>query len=128
MRQFEPVGSLFGVLLSGQQPYLVPLHPPIDFFGPGWGAGVGTGFIIQLVPGGSIFGVLLSGQQPYLVPLHPPICWGGLILGQFIPSKFTLELTPSGQQPNAVCEQLPCLLTIVVFTNEIWFKILYYQN
>jgi hypothetical protein len=130
----EPEGFLFGVSLSGQQPYLVPEHPPIGFLGPGCGPGLGTGFIIQLVPGGSILGVLLSGQQPYLVPLQPPIfcCCIFLTIGQLLPSKLTLELTPSGQHPYLVLVQLASfevvILVVVIevelLTTEVLFNII----
>jgi hypothetical protein len=40
-RQLLPCWLIFGVLLFGQQPYLVPAQPPIGF-GPGTGGGGGT--------------------------------------------------------------------------------------
>ena len=97
--------------------YVSEIQRSIGFFGSGWGAGFGTGFIIQFDPGGFILGVLLSGQQPYLVPLQPPINGCCLIIGQLVPSKFILELMPSGQQPNLVLVQLgpvPVTLEVVV--------------
>ena len=62
-----PFTSIFGVLLSGQQPYRVPAHPPIGFFGGGEGPGTGLG---------GIFGVGV-GVGEYPGP--------GLYPGQFVP-------------------------------------------
>jgi hypothetical protein len=58
--QLVPGGSILGVLLSGQQPYLVPLHPPIfcccDCLTIG-----------QLAPSKFTLELTPSGQHPYLV-------------------------------------------------------------
>ena len=74
-----------GVTPSGQQPYLVPAHPPIGFD------------IIQFDPEELCFAVTPSGQQPYLVPAHPPI---GFLTGfgfgkQFDPLASNLGVLPS---------------------------------
>jgi hypothetical protein len=44
--QFVPIGLMRGVRPSGQQPYLVPAHPPIGLTGTGIGTGlIGCGCI-----------------------------------------------------------------------------------
>jgi len=41
--QFVPILFSLAILLLGQQPYRVPLHPPINGFGFGFGLGFGGG-------------------------------------------------------------------------------------
>jgi hypothetical protein len=77
-----PLASVFGLILSGQQPYRVPEHPPIGFFGGGDGPGIGLG-------GSTGLGV---GKYP----------GPGLYPGQFVPRWSIFESIPLGQQPNIV--------------------------
>jgi hypothetical protein len=53
LTQFEPISFNLGACEYGQQPYLVPAHPPIEGCGAGCGVGVGgtgtgTGFDITI--------------------------------------------------------------------------------